>query len=78
MEEQTLSVDTPDLVPVRMFLMNALAARLKGDVLQYNIIVKQIRVIEDPDTVWKVMLALNSFVSNFTQRYEFVYHKMNV
>ncbi len=58
----------PDLMPVKMFLMNVLQARLKGDCQQYNLVVKQLKVREDPDTVWKIVLALNSFVVNFTQR----------
>lgn len=58
----------PNLAAVKTFLMNALSSRMSGDTAQYNLIVKQLKIREDEESVWQVLLGLNSFVSNFTQR----------
>lgn len=65
-EKEYLTV--PDNEPVKNFLNHALTARTKGDSVQYDLIVKQIRSKDDPDTLWKVLIGLSSFASKLTQR----------
>ena len=58
----------PDIEPVKNFLSNAFNTKLSGDSVQYDLIVKQLKVRDDPDTLWKVLIGLTSFTSVFTQR----------
>jgi hypothetical protein len=57
-----------ELEPVRNFLNGALNAHLKGSSAQYNAILNSFRSRDDQETLWKVILALNSFASLLTQR----------
>lgn len=65
-EEEFLVV--PDIEPVKNFLANALNTKISGDGVQYNIIIQQFKVRDDPDTLWKVLIGLSSYTSLFTQR----------
>lgn len=65
-EESYLTI--PDIEPVRTFLANALNLRLNGDKAQYELIVNQLRVRDDPDTLWKVLVALCSFTYQLTKQ----------
>ncbi len=57
-----------DLEPVKNFLNGALNAHLKGSSAQYSAILASFRSRDDQETLWKVILALNSFASLLTQR----------
>lgn len=57
-----------EMEPVRNFLNNALQAKQNGQPLQYQIVVQQFKVKDDPETLWKVVIALNSFASLLTSR----------
>ncbi len=59
---------TIDLEPVKAFLQSALQGKLQGNPGPYNVIVHQFRAKDDPETLWRVVLALNSFTSLITQR----------
>jgi hypothetical protein len=65
-EEEFLIV--PDIEPVKNFVSNALIAKLAGDSIQYDLIVKQMRERDDPDTLWKVLIGLSSYTSTFTHK----------
>lgn len=65
-EESYLAI--PDIEPVKTFLSNALNLRLNGDKAQYELIVNQLRVRDDPDTLWKVLVALCSFTYQLTKQ----------
>lgn len=65
-EESYLTI--PDIEPVKTFLANALNLRIKGDKVQYELIVNQLRVRDDPDTLWKVLVALCSFTCQLTKQ----------
>jgi hypothetical protein len=58
----------PDIEPVKTFLANALNLRLSGDKTQYELIVNQLRVRDDPDTLWKVLVALCTFTYQLTKQ----------
>lgn len=58
----------PDLTAVKNFLHGAFEARVQGNGSQYAVIVKQLRVREDEESVWQVLLGLSSFVTHFTHR----------
>lgn len=62
------TVSNVDLEPVKAFLQNALNAKLQGNSGPYNVIVQQFRVKDDQETLWRVILALNSFTSLLTQK----------
>lgn len=61
------AADPSELEPVKAFLRRSLDACAKGhDRRHYELIVDQIRKNEDPDTVWRVLVALCSFTSLLT------------
>jgi hypothetical protein len=57
-----------DIDPVKTFLANALNLRVSGDKVQYELIVHQLRVRDDPDTLWKILVALCSFTYQLTKQ----------
>ncbi len=65
-EESYLLV--PEIEPVRTFLSNALNLRLSGDKAQYDLIVDQMRIRDDPETLWKILVALCSFTYQLTKQ----------
>lgn len=65
-EESYLTV--PEIEPVKTFLANALNLRLNGDKTQYELIVDQMRVRDDPETLWKILVALCSFTYQLTKQ----------
>lgn len=65
-EESYLNV--PEIEPVRTFLSNALSLRLSGDKAQYDLIVDQMRIRDDPETLWKILVALCSFTYQLTKQ----------
>ena len=65
-EESYLIV--PEIEPVRTFLSNALNLRLNGDKSQYDLIVDQMRIRDDPETLWKILVALCSFTYQLTKQ----------
>ncbi len=64
----TTGLTEAEMEPVRNFLNNALQAKQNGQPLQYQIVVQQFKVKDDPETLWKVVIALNSFASLLTSR----------
>lgn len=54
--------------PVKMFLTAALQAKSKGDAYNYNHIVHQLRIRDDPEMVASVYVGLASCVSLFSNR----------
>jgi hypothetical protein len=66
--EEESYLKSPDIEPVRTFLSNALKAKLSGDNSQYELIVSQVRVRDDPDTLWKVLVGLSSFTYQLTKQ----------
>ena len=54
--------------PVKMFLTAALQAKSKGDLYNYNHIVHQLRIRDDPEMVACVYVGLASCVSLFSNR----------
>lgn len=65
-EESYLAI--ADIEPVKTFLANALNLRLNGDKTQYELIVNQLKVRDDPETLWKVLVALSSFTYQLTKQ----------
>lgn len=65
-EESYLIV--PEIEPVRTFLQSALNLRQSGDKTQYELIVDQMRVRDDPETLWKILVALCSFTYQITKQ----------
>ena len=65
-EESYLTI--PDIEPVKTFLANALNMRISGEKTQYDLIVNQLRVRDDPDTLWKVLVALCHFTYQLTKQ----------
>jgi hypothetical protein len=63
----SVGADQVDLDPVKAFLSASLQQHCNGNSSQYHIIVQQFRLRDDPETLWKVILALNSFTSQITQ-----------
>lgn len=57
-----------DLEPIKNFLQTALQAKIQGNHVQYNVILHQLKVRDDPDILWKVILCLNSFTPLLTTR----------
>lgn len=66
-EEESFLI-VPEIEPVRTFLSNALNLRLHGDKTQYDLIVEQMRVRDDPETLWKILVALCSFTYQLTKQ----------
>lgn len=73
-EESFLSV--PDIEPVKSFLLNAINKRIPtdGEKIQYELIVNQLKVRDDPETLWKVLVSLCSFTYQLTKQYVFFFH----
>jgi hypothetical protein len=57
-----------DLGPVKTFLAETLKSHIQGLSTQYNLIINQIRVKDDPETLWQVLIAMKSFVSILTTK----------
>lgn len=54
-------METVGVDPVRAFVFAALNARAAGTKsLQYDLIVQQIKKRDDPETIWKVVVAFSS------------------
>ena len=64
--EDSLKAD--ELKPVRQFLDQALQKKERGDLVHYNHLVQQLKVRDDPETLWRVYLGLTSCVSQLTHR----------
>jgi hypothetical protein len=62
-------LNAPDLEPVREFLQNSFKMKAKGEVSHYNHLISQLKVRDDPDTIWRVYLGLTSCVSYLVQRF---------
>lgn len=62
-------VDALELDPVKTFLRKSFDALMKErDRRHYDLIVDQIRKNDDPDTVWRVLIALSGFTSLLTNQ----------
>ena len=68
-EEKLLKDITAE--PVKVFLLNALLSKTKGESYNYNHIIHQLRVRDDQDMVASVYVGLSSCVSQFTTRYAY-------
>lgn len=61
----------PDIEPIKNFVSKALQSKARGDAANYNHIVQQLRVKDDPDLLWKLLIALSSSISLLTSRPDF-------
>mmetsp|Transcript_6410 Transcript_6410/g.6618 ORF Transcript_6410/g.6618 Transcript_6410/m.6618 type:complete len:835 (-) Transcript_6410:70-2574(-) len=68
--EELQYLEAPDIEPVKSFLLNAFDLKSKGEALHYLHLVKQLQKRDDPDTVWKVYIALCCCVHEFTTKPE--------
>lgn len=59
-EEESYLV-VADIEPVKAFLTTALNSQISGDKAQYELIVHQLRLRDDPETLWKVLVGLCNF-----------------
>jgi hypothetical protein len=67
--QQTTTLPTDsELEPVKLFLQNAFVSKQRGQTQAYNVIIQQFKVKDDPEMLWKVILALNGFVSGLLSR----------
>jgi hypothetical protein len=57
-----------ELEPIKSFLQNALTSKQRGQPQAYNAIIQQFRMKDDPEMLWKVVIALNSFISGILSR----------
>jgi hypothetical protein len=57
-----------DIEPVKNFLTTALNSQLSGDKAQYELIVHQLRLRDDPETLWKVLVGLCHFSYTLTKQ----------
>ena len=73
-EEEEVYLDPPDMESIRQFLSTALKDKEKSNnksskmVTNYDQIVSQIKIRDDPEILWKVYVGLSSFVSFFTSK----------
>ena len=65
---QQLQMSPAELEPVKAFLNTAFTLKLRGQPAQYNAIIQQFRAKDDPETLWRVIIALNSFTSQIMSR----------
>lgn len=56
--------------PVRTFVQSALSTKESGNAFQYNVIITQLHKREDPETIWRVMVAMEAFAPMITARSE--------
>jgi len=64
-----ISADASELEPVKTFLRKSFDVYTKErDRRHYDLIVDQIRKDDDPDTVWRVLIALSGFTSLLTDQ----------
>lgn len=63
------AADPLEMEPVKAFLRKSFDALMKErDRRHYDLIVDQIRKNDDPDTVWRVLIALSGFTSLLTDQ----------
>lgn len=65
---QQVYIHPSELEPVKAFLNTAFQLKLRGQPAQYNAIIQQFRAKDDPETLWRVIIALNSFTSEIMLR----------
>eukprot|EP01038_Epipyxis_sp_PR26KG_P004481 gene4481-6332_t len=69
---ENFPISNEELDPVKSFVSSSLLQKLNGGqraiTHQYDLIVKQLRVKDDQETLWKVLLCLCSCTSIFTER----------
>jgi hypothetical protein len=65
---QQPQINPAELEPVKAFLNSAFTLKLRGQPAQFNAIILQFRAKDDPETLWRVILALNSFTSQIMSR----------
>lgn len=70
MSGESTEVAGVDLAPVKSFLADMMAAQIISPCPQYQLVVQQIRLKDDPATLWMILMAMKSFVSQITARYD--------
>lgn len=70
-DEMLLVVD--DIQPVKQFIQQALALKLKGNSSHYNHIVTQITNRDDPEMTFRILVALANYASTLTHRYDVIF-----
>lgn len=63
--ELSLLGEAEGMEAVKRFIHQSLTLRLQNETYYYDNVVKQLRDRDDPEMVWKVMIALSSYASTF-------------
>ena len=66
-EDEALLV-VNDIVPVKQFIQQALALKLKGNPSHYIHVVAQVTKRDDPEMTFRILVALASSASTLTHR----------
>ena len=69
MSGESAEVAGVDLAPVKSFLTDMMTAQVVAPCPQYQLVVQQVRLKDDPATLWMILMAMKSFVSQITARY---------
>ena len=67
-DEESLFVDIAGMDAVKTFLVDSIAKKQKGDTFLYDQLVKQLRIRDDSETLWRVYFCLPSCIQLVMKR----------